>query len=221
MRDLPPNLARLGFGPRDLERLGHHAARRFPTANRADAAQAAAVGILEGAAAADLAHYSRREARSFAIRRGQWQVRTAAYRDRRWREVAPHRIDAPLLHGKAATVGDTVADVRTTPPGRELEARDLAEALDAALGDLPPADRDLIVGHLRDGRTLTELAAARGVSHQALSSRLKRLLPRARAAIRARYPRLAAEIEAIPKKRSPRIDSKPHRKGRATQDTTP
>jgi RNA polymerase sigma factor (sigma-70 family) len=59
---------------------------------------------------------------------------------------------------------------------------ELEEALDAALGNLPPATRDLLVRHYVEGAPYRDLAARHGITEDAVSMRLSR----GRAALRRR-----------------------------------
>lgn len=66
----------------------------------------------------------------------------------------------------------------------QRERRALAAAVRRVLARLPQADRVLFVRHHADGETCRTLATERGVTHQAVSERLRRILERVRQALR-------------------------------------
>jgi RNA polymerase sigma-70 factor (ECF subfamily) len=94
-----------------------------------------------------------------------------ALKSRRWREgSSPRRQERISAHvpGPSASLD---AD-----PQRALEAREQAEAVRAALLDLPPADREVLVLSRYEGLTYDQIAEVLGTTSGAIRVRAHRAL---------------------------------------------
>jgi RNA polymerase sigma-70 factor (ECF subfamily) len=96
---------------------------------------------------------------------------------RRYRETARHSADLP------ASAVD-----RSPAPPQCAAATELAEALRAALADLPDKQADVFCLHCLDGHSYKEVAAALGVSVDAVGVLLHRARQRLRQALPGRDP---------------------------------
>jgi len=75
---------------------------------------------------------------------------------------------------------EALPDPRGLEPGRELERREQAGRLLAALGALPEAQREAFLMHEEGGLTLEQIAAATGVGFETAKSRLRYAVARLR-----------------------------------------
>lgn len=86
--------------------------------------------------------------------------------------------------GRGRAIAATLVDAAPHPVAR-AEELERAALVRRALGDLPPADRDLLVALYNDERSAGELAVALGVRPGALYTRKNRALARLRACVEA------------------------------------
>jgi RNA polymerase sigma-70 factor (ECF subfamily) len=111
-------------------------------------------------------------------------ARSFCIKQRRRRVTAPELVS---LEARASQVRRT-ADA-TRDPERSLADREIAAALDAAIGALDPPLREVLVLRDVEGLSAAEVAAVVGASVAAVKSRLHR----ARSAVRARMAPLLAD----------------------------
>ena len=110
------------------------AARYLPAAEAEDVAQEALLRVFARASEFDV----ERDALTWILSIGAWQVRTHRTRARRRRE-------GPL------EVGWEPADAQATPEASAV-ARDLEAALDRAMGELAPSDAETLSAYARGER---------------------------------------------------------------------
>jgi RNA polymerase sigma factor (sigma-70 family) len=72
-------------------------------------------------------------------------------------------------------------------PDDEYARTLLLEALEQAIAELPPEQRDVFIGHELEGRSFKEMAAATGVSINTLLSRKRYAVLRLRDRLRRTY----------------------------------
>jgi RNA polymerase sigma-70 factor (ECF subfamily) len=99
-------------------------------------------------------------------------ARNACSRLRRRRVGEPDRIES--LHGEEAGAAARRVAAATPGPEHELERRELAAALDQALAELPPAQREVVLLRDVEGLTAPEVGGILGLTEEAVKSRLHR-----------------------------------------------
>jgi RNA polymerase sigma factor (sigma-70 family) len=105
--------------------------------------------------------------------------------------VARNRI-ADLFRERSIEVLE-VEDLLPSPdagPEAEYARAVLLEALEQAISDLPPEQRDVFVGHELEGRSFKEMAAATGIGINTLLSRKRYAVLRLRERLRDAYDEL-------------------------------
>ncbi len=97
---------------------------------------------------------------------------------------APVPLDLTMGDGETTTLGDLLPDPTALRPDAEAEARELADAVRAALATLDPRARAILVArHGLDGeppRTLQEIGRSLGLTRQAVQQAESRALARLR-----------------------------------------
>ena len=76
---------------------------------------------------------------------------------------------------------------RDAGPDAEYARSLLLEALEQAIGELPPEQRDVFIAHELEGRSFKEMAAATGVGVNTLLSRKRYAVLRLRERLRQTY----------------------------------
>lgn len=89
-------------------------------------------------------------------------------------ELRRLRGPAPVVRARAAANPGASTPHEAVDDAREQRQR--MAAVRRALRALPDRDREIFLRHFRDGETVVSLAAERGVTHQAVSERLRRML---------------------------------------------
>jgi RNA polymerase sigma factor (sigma-70 family) len=108
--------------------------------------------------------------------------------------VARNRI-ADLFRERSTEVLE-VEDLLPSPeagPEAEYARGVLLEALERAIAELPPEQRDVFIGHELDGRSFKEMAAESGVGINTLLSRKRYAVLRLRERLRETYDDLIKE----------------------------
>jgi len=109
-----------------------------------------------------------------------------------FRKKTPERFDDHAPHddeGEAQSIDDLLPSPDDGPEALALR-QSLIDALETALDELPPDQRDVFLWHELEGRTFAEMAAATGVS-------INTLLARKRYAVRRLRARLHDFIDAV------------------------
>jgi RNA polymerase sigma-70 factor (ECF subfamily) len=122
-------------------------------------------------------------------------ARSFCLKKRRTSKFAPERVESLEAHAEASS---EVADQRRTPE-EDAAARQTKQVLDAAIADLDPMYREVLVLRDVEGLSASEVAEILGLSVEAVKSRLHR----ARVAVRERVapvlvPAAAAQAEPGP-----------------------
>jgi RNA polymerase sigma-70 factor (ECF subfamily) len=113
------------------------------------------------------------------------------YRNRRLQEGFARTLDSGTLDGHASRTGEGAtgeSSAALSEPERSLSAKERAGALREALACLPGDYAELLAGKYFDDASLDDLAAARGESAVAISSRLARARDALRQALRRVLP---------------------------------
>jgi RNA polymerase sigma factor (sigma-70 family) len=97
--------------------------------------------------------------------------------------------DAP--DAEAMSLFDSLEMPAVPPPETEYARELLGDALEAALAELPAAQREVFVAHELEGRTFKSLAAASGVSINTLLARKHAAVLQLRRRLRSVYEELA------------------------------
>lgn len=105
-----------------------------------------------------------------------------------FRKKRPERFaDRASEDGEAGPALDELLQAPGEGPEAAYQQQMLVEALDAALAELPPEQRDVFVRHEIEGRSFKEMAAASGVSVNTLLSRKRYAVQRLRARLQDIY----------------------------------
>lgn len=115
-------------------------------------------------------------------------ARSFCLKKRRTSKFAPERIESLEAHGEASA---QVADHRRSPE-EDASARQTRQVLDAAIAELDPMYREVLVLRDVEGLPAAEVAEVLGLTVEAVKSRLHR----ARIAVRERVAPLLAPPEA-------------------------
>lgn len=103
-----------------------------------------------------------------------------------FRKKTPARFDdlaPPDDGGEAQSIDDLLPSPDDGPEALALR-QSLVDALEAALAELPPGQRDVFLWHELEGRTFAEMAAATGTSINTLLARKRYAVRRLRARLR-------------------------------------
>lgn len=106
----------------------------------------------------------------------------------RFDDVAPHDDD-----GEAQSIDDLLPSPDDGPEALALRQA-LVDALETALDELPPGQRDVFLWHELEGRTFAEMAASTGVSINTLLARKRYAVRR----LRARLQDLIDDDQELP-----------------------
>lgn len=109
--------------------------------------------------------------RTWAMRHVRWAVIDGLRRDQPKRDTRPLSLEQLIAD---ALPGASPADVVPDPGGTtaELEHIEGRMTVDAVLAGLPELTRDLVVGHVVDGRTTVDLAREHGMTRGAANMRI-------------------------------------------------
>lgn len=102
-----------------------------------------------------------------------------------WRSNARARVDSLDDEGDEET-GAKVAAIpgsRVDEPETRVASRAARKRIDAALAELPPAQRDAFLLHIESGLSLADIAAMTGAGEETVKSRVRYAYAKLRAAL--------------------------------------
>ena len=192
-----------GLDALDLVRLSQVVTRAVPHEQRADAAAEFVVGAVEAAARADRT----RNARSYTVQGGRLAAQHFLRREH-WR-LRHQRPAHPAAHGPLDDQADGLLALLESPepsPDRPMIRRELADVVQQAMRVLPARDVHLLHRRLVQGAAWSRIIEQLGVSREAATNRLNRILARLRREIRRLAPQLADTLGELPRKKQ-KVDS--------------
>jgi RNA polymerase sigma-70 factor (ECF subfamily) len=92
-----------------------------------------------------------------------------------WRSRSKVRIDSLDDEGDEATgaLVDAIAGSRVDEPETRVASRAIRERIDAAVAELPPAQRDAFLLHIESEMSLADIATLTGVGEETVKSRVR------------------------------------------------
>lgn len=102
-----------------------------------------------------------------------------------WRARGNVRVDSldDDCDGETGTLVDAIPGSRVDEPETRVESRATRVRIDAALGELPPAQRDAFLLHIESGMSLADIAALTGTGEETVKSRVRYAYAKLRAAL--------------------------------------
>ena len=102
-----------------------------------------------------------------------------------WRARGNVRVDSldDDCDGETGTLVDAIPGSRVDEPETRVESRATRARIDAALGELPPAQRDAFLLHIESGMSLADIAALTGTGEETVKSRVRYAYAKLRAAL--------------------------------------
>jgi len=102
-----------------------------------------------------------------------------------WRSRGSVRVDSldDDCDGETGALVDAIPGSRVDEPETRVESRATRVRIDAALGELPPAQRDAFLLHIESGMSLADIAALTGTGEETVKSRVRYAYAKLRAAL--------------------------------------
>ena len=102
-----------------------------------------------------------------------------------WRSRGNVRVDSldDDCDGETGALVDAIPGSRVDEPETRVESRATRERIDAAIAELPPAQRDAFLLHIESGMSLADIAALTGTGEETVKSRVRYAYAKLRAAL--------------------------------------